>query len=59
MNPRFLAVCLWVIAGCFAVASAGVMRDGVRGRRPLPAAQVCVVVLLMTAVLANAGADLW
>ena len=59
MNRHFLAISLWVIGGCFAATAGSVMRDGARRRDPGPAALACAVAVVMIAVLANAGADLW
>jgi hypothetical protein len=59
VNARFLAVCLWVIAGCFTAAMYGTVRDGVRRRDPGSAALACAVAVLIITVLADAGADLW
>jgi len=59
VNPRFLAVCLWVIGAFFAVTGAGGVKDAVKARKPALAAAVLIAVAALAGVLANAGADLW
>ena len=59
MSRHFLAVCLWIFAACTLAGILPVALLAARSRDRLMTAVAIVLGLLIAAVLATAGADLW
>jgi hypothetical protein len=59
MNERFLAICLFFFAGCALGGLIAAALLAARARSPASAIMAAIVALGVTAVLVNAGVDLW